>query len=187
MTTPELVALVKKNPISVGCGLLALACGLGLYFRSDRLPAALAELEEVAAEGQRLSSNIRNAAQLDEQVAAVAEANRVIEPRLVRPGELAQNLQFFYKLEAETGTKLLELRQNPLPANRGAAKTAYIAISYAVSVQGDYVALIEFLRRIEHGSVYCRVLTANLVHVGGDLDRSAPLKLDLSLELLGQP
>lgn len=187
MTNQEFVALLKKNPISIGCGVLALALGAGLYVRSDRLPEATAQLEQVSSEGQRLAINIKNSAQLDEQAAAVAAADREIDPRLVRPGELAKNLQFFYRLETETATKLLDLRQNSVSARAAAAKTAYIGVGYSVSVEGEYLPLLEFLRRLEGGPVYCRVLTANIARMGGDLERSGPLKLDLSLELLGKP
>jgi hypothetical protein len=188
MTNQEAIALVKKNPISFGCGLLALMLALGIYFRSDKLPAAVLELEQVSAEGQRLATNIRNAVKLDEHLAALAEEDREIVQRIVRPGELAQNLQLFYKLEAETGTKLSELRQLPSTARSAAAKKAtYVPVPFGFSVQGEYPAILEFMRGLESGGVYCRVLTANLSPAEATLDRAGPLRLDLSLELLGQP
>ena len=52
MTNEEFLSIVKKNPVSVSCGLLALICGLGVYFRSDGLPAAEILLEQNQVEVQ---------------------------------------------------------------------------------------------------------------------------------------
>lgn len=189
MTNQELLALVKKNPVSVGCGLLALALGVGFYFRSDQIPAVTAQLDQVSAEGRRLTANIRNAAQLAEQIAVLEEAGRKIAPRLVSAPELAKNLQYFYKLEADTGTKLLDLRQLPpaVAVSTKAPPAAYAGVGFALSVEGEYPALIEFLRRLENGTHYCRVLNAAVTTTSGEVDRNGPLKLTLTLELLGQP
>lgn len=191
MTNQELVALVKKNPVSVGCGVLALALGAGLYFRSDQIPAVTAQLDQVSAEGRRLTANIRNAAQLAEQIATLEEAGRKIAPRIVSAPELAKNLQYFYKLEADTGTKLIDLRQlPPAVAGPGAAKGSpaiYAGVGFAVSVEGEYPTIIDFLRRLENGTHYCRVINATVTTTGGETDRTGPLKLTLTLELLGQP
>jgi hypothetical protein len=188
MTNEEAIALVKKHPVSVGCGVLVLGLALGIYFRSDKLPAAMAELERVSDEGQRLATNIRNATKLDEQLAALTAADQEIGQRIIRSGELAHNLQLFYKLEAETGTKLSELRQlAPAATRSGGPKGSYIPVAFAFSVQGEYAQLLGFMRGLETGGVYCRVLTANLKHADASLDRATPLRLDLSLELLGQP
>ena len=46
MTNAELFAFVRKNPISIGCGVLALALLGGIYFRSDEIPESEAELTQ---------------------------------------------------------------------------------------------------------------------------------------------
>jgi hypothetical protein len=183
MTNQELVALLKKNPVGVGCGVLTLLLAAGIYFRSGSLPEAVAALEQKTAEGQRLAANLQNAAQLNEQLAAVTAASREIDARLVHADELATNLQYFYRLEAATGVKLIELRQNPLA--KAAAKGTLTPIGYAVSAQGDYRALVEFLRQMENGARFCRVITASLAPT--TLERTDPLRLVLTVELLGLP
>lgn len=181
MTTAELLASVKKNPISFGCGALALALGLAIYFRSSDLPKNAAELEQKAAEGERLAANVRNGAQLSEQLAALTGATKTINERLVRAADLAQNLQYFYKLEAETGTKLIELRQVTNPTGKAVPLSG---IAFTVSVRGDYFAVLDFLRRLEGGPHFSRVLSASMGLTGPD--RTAPVTLTLGVELLGQ-
>jgi hypothetical protein len=183
MTNQELLAVLKKNPVSVGCGVLTVLLGVGIYFRSDRLPEVTAELEQKSAEGQRLAANLQNSAQLTEQYAAIAQAGKEIESRLIKASELAKNLGYFYKLEADTATKLIELRPLPLAPVKG-AKSTYVPVIYSVAVQGDYTQLLEFLRRLEHGAHYCRIVVSA---ISGTSNERGPLRLSLTVELLGQP
>jgi len=185
MTGADLTAFVKKHPVSVGCGALALVFGLTVYFRADGVPEAQGLLEERSGEADRLSANIKHAAQLNEQLAALAAAGRAIEPRLIRSSELATNLQYFYKLEADTGTKLVELRQNPPPATRPASKALFPPVSFSLTIEGDYPAVLDFLRRLEAGTHFCRVQSAVLRSAAPVAGRNDTVRLALGLELLG--
>lgn len=185
MTGPQLIALVKKNPISFGCGFLSLLLIGGIYFRSGGIPQATADVEQKSAEGERLASNIKNSAQLNEQFANLAASGKEIEARLVRAGDLAKNLQYFYKLESDTGTKLVDIHQNPPQANAKGPKTAFAGVGYSLTLQGDYAALVDFLRRLENGAHYCRVMSASLSN--NAQDRTGGMKMNLGIELLGTP
>lgn len=185
MTGADLIALIRRNPVSFGAGFLAVVLALATYFRMDEIPAAAALLEQKTAEGTRLDANVRYGAQLTEQLAALTAAGREMQSHLVRGSELAGNLQYFYRLESETGAKLIELRQNAVVAAPKGSKSTYVGVSFSLSLQGDYPVILEFLRRLENGAHYCRVTSANLAPIGPD--RATPLKLALGLELLGQP
>ncbi len=185
MTAAELIPFVRKNPISFGCGVLALALGAAIYLRSSSVPEAVTLLDQKSAEGGRLAANARNSAQLTEQFAAITGATKSINSRLIHASDLAQNLQYFYKLEAETGTKLLDLRQGPLPAKGKPAAGSPVGVPFFVSVRGDYFALLEFLRHLESGPHFCRVMSLAISTTGPD--RAAPITFQLGVELLGLP
>jgi hypothetical protein len=190
MTAEQLVSLLKANPISVACGALALTLGVGIYFRSDRVPESEALLDERASLGERIDVNINNGVQLADQYAAIVAARQQIEARLIHPDEIAKNLQYFYKVEAETGTKLLDLRQNQMQAGKPGAKSksSYISVGYSMAVRGDYVRLLDFLRHLESGQRFCRVTSVTIGVIGStEKDRANELTLNLGLELLGQP
>ncbi len=194
MTSQELVAVLKKNPFSTACVIVAVvAAGVSCY-RSSAVPELETQLEERSAEGQRHSLNLKHAVQLPEQVAALEAATAAIEPRLVKASRLATNLQYFYKLEADTGVKLIELRQNPTraPQGKNAPKTLFTGVNFSVSVEGDYAAVVDFLRRLDNGTHFARVLTASVagltVETGSNIDgRTNQVRASLTLELLGQP
>lgn len=185
MTTQELGAAIKKNPISFGCGALSVALILGLYFRSDAIPEAETVLAQKSTEGERIALNIQYSSQLKEQAAAVSAANAEIDSRIIRASQLGTNTQYFYKIESETGAKIIDLRQMTSATVAKPAKGAFVPVAFSVTVQGSLVQILDFLRHIESGAHYSRILSANCV--GNSALRNAPLTLALSLELLGQP
>lgn len=186
MTNDDLKALVKKNPISVGCGVLSVLLAAGLYFRSGEIPAAEEELATRSAEAERLALNVKNTERLKEQLDALTAANKTIEGRMVRVRDFGNNTQFFYKAFADTGVKQVDFRQATTAANMPkGAKTPFIPVAFGLSVQGTLPQILDFLRQLEGGTHYCRVLTASVS--GGAANRSGLLTLTLTLELLGLP
>lgn len=191
MTAADITALLKKHPIGAICVVLSLACGALLYFRADAVAAAQAEYEEKAAEAAKMSDNVKASPGLDEQVAEIQQLGKELDGRLVKVGQLAVNLQYFYKLEADHGVKLLDVRQNtPARSTRGAGNTGFTPVPFTVSAQGSYAQLVKFLGALQNGRHLCRITSASFSRSGGgtsDTTAEQPMNLSLNLELLGQP
>ena len=188
MTTADLVAWVKKNPLVASCIAIALFAGVGAHYLGGAVTEAATVLEQRTAEGSRITENVLNAAQLREHVAEMAAARTKIESRLVRSGELAKNLQYFYRLESEIGVELIDIKQNSVAANRAVprgAKAGFSAVNFSVSFRGDYWAALHCLRKLESGLHFCQVLSASIEPLSPE--RSGPVKIALNLELLGHP
>lgn len=188
ISNDELFALLRKNPVRVGAIALSLGLGAAIYLRADAVPANQALLEQKAVEGRRLALNVKNATQLSDQLATLSNATSQISPRLVSADELAKNLQYFYKFEAETGVKLIDLRQAGAGGGGGAAKVAsgpVPVVVFNLSLQGEYSQILEFLRRLENGRHYSRTTSATLGVPS--LDRSGPMTLQLTVEFLSRP
>lgn len=184
MNNQELFALVKKNPISVGCGALALALIAGIYLRSDAIPEAEDILAQKTAQAERYALNIKFSAQLKEHLETLVSANKEIDGRIVRASQLGTNTQYFYKLQSDSGVKLLDFRQGTADAV-AKGKGTYEPIPFSVSVQGTLPQVMKFLRELESGTHYCRILTASCA--GNAVARTQPLTLSLNLEMLGLP
>ncbi|ACB73931.1 hypothetical protein [Opitutus terrae] len=185
ISNADFVAFLKRNPISVGCGVLSLILAIAIFYRSSAVPEAMTTLDEKSREGARLATNLRNATQLPEQLEQLNTAVKAIDARLVRAADLAQNLQYFYRLEAETGVKLIDLRQNQTAASAKPAAGALGGVGFTISMQGEYFALLEVIRRLENGTHYARVINCNLR--GSGPDRTGPVNLAMDVELLGMP
>jgi hypothetical protein len=80
--------------------------------------------------------------------------------------------------------KILDLRQTTATVAKP-AKGTYAPVSFAVTVQGSFPQILGFLRQLEGGAHYSRVLTATCSTNAAA--RASPLTLALTLELLGLP
>jgi hypothetical protein len=185
MNIDALVGVVKKSPIGFGCGLLSLALIGAIYFRSEDIPSAEAELAEKSSQFEKIAMNIKYSAQLKEQVDALTAANRQIDGRVIRASQLGVNTQYFYQVESVTGVKIIDLRQTTAATVPAPAKGTFVPVSFAVTVQGNLTQILEFLREIENGAHYSRILT--VFCTGNAAARSTPLTLTLALDLLGIP
>jgi hypothetical protein len=186
MTNAEVITLLKKNPIAVGCGVLSLALAVGIYFRGGAVPAAEEELAQKTDEGTRLAANLQNAAQLKEQVDTLAACGKEIDARLVHASQTLTNYQYFYKLESETGAKMTVIAQAPVGGpSKGAAKSLFVGVPFSITVQGTMTQMIDYLRRLESGARYGRVMSVSFGVPSND--RGGIVTLALNLELLGQP
>lgn len=182
ITGDDLIRLYRKQPLPISCAAVALLFGLATYYRMDLLPAAEEELARVTKLGERQSTNIRNAAQLDEHYNALVAVNKAIAARVIRAGDLAQNSRYFYKIEAECGVRLLDLRPTSVAAK---GKGLYIPVGYAVTVDGDYSNLIAFLTALETGTHFCRVMSVSIKNDSVPGGEPKPMSMTLTIDLLG--
>lgn len=188
MTAADLIALAKKHPVGTVCLLVTIACGAALYFRSGQVAASQAEYEARSAESAKMINNVTNAPGLDAQLEEITALAKELDGRLVRAGQLAVNLQYFYKLEADNGVKLLDVRQNALPRAPRGPKTIFTPVPYSLSVQGTYDELVKFLTQVEHGRHFCRINSLVLTKAGGvGPNAGQELNLSITLDLLGLP
>ena len=187
MSSAELIATLKKHPIGFGCGVVCVVCAALLYVRSSKIEENQAEYEAKSAEKDKILANVRYAEKLPEQVTQIEALTKELESRLVHSGQLAVNLQYFYKLEAETEVKLVDVRQNN-PAK--GAKALYVGIPYTIGVQGSYKQVVAFLQRLENGPHFCRFTVMSFAKGGGtaaDAGGATSMTVNLNLELLGVP
>lgn len=182
MTGADLAAILKKHPIGVVCGLIAIASGVLLYLHSGDIALSQAENEARTAEAKKMIANVSNSKDLAKQVAEVQALSKELESRLMRAGQLAVNLQYFYKLEAENEVKLADVRQGGVNKN---TKMQYATVPFSVTVQGTFPQLVNFLNRLQAGRHFCRVNAATFNKSGGDT--GTEMTLTLNLDILGQP
>ena len=172
---------VKKYPVLVVCGTLTLILAITLYFRSGVIEQLQVEQESVNKEVKRYSSNISNAAQIQDQSTFLVKANEAVKARTLSAESLAINLQYFYRLESETGVKYLDLRPAGRSGSKITAKQAYIPLSYIVTIQGSFDQILAYLGHIEQGAYFARINTASATGTG------SAVTVNLNIDLLGSP
>jgi hypothetical protein len=170
LETKDVIEACRKRPLFVACGAVALAALLLFYFRSGAPTELQGKLDESEKRLKKLGNNVTYSAQLDAQLSELKAVNETIESGALRPLELARNQQVFFRLEQDTGVKILEIRQEktpavtkPQPAAKGPAApvSIFVPVVYILSVQGDYAQLMTFLKRVEKGVTLARISSAS--------------------------
>jgi hypothetical protein len=177
------MSFLKTHALLVVCIAIAFGSIGGVYWVNGEIETAKSVLQQKSDEGSRLAANVGNSLQLAEQLQQLNSAVAKVQTRYVRPNELATNLQYFYRLETESSVELIDLRQTT-SGDSVKAKGSSRGVAFSISVKGDYNELLSWLRRLENGKHFCRIMSAS---TGVGADRGAPLILSVALELLGEP
>jgi hypothetical protein len=190
VTSKDVLALLKKHPVAIGCGLLSLVLLGASYWRSSRAAELADQVKQKEQEGQKILDDIRNGANLAEQFDALTTTTKELESRLVYSSERARNQQYFYRLESDTGVKEISLQPRaaaPPPA-RG-PKPIYTGVGFSIAVQGNYRQILDFVTRLESGQHFYRLVSASVTRDGarGATPGPATLTANLNLEFMGLP
>lgn len=177
--TKDLVAAFKRRPVVAVCAALIVVLGLRIYFTMGSDEVVQDTLREREKELGRLTANTKFSAQLDSQLETLRKANATIAAGALRVGDLAGNQQVFFRLEEQTGAKLLDLRPLNVPPPKAGAP-AFVGIPFSLTIKGEYFQLMDFLMRLDRGATLARVTTASIARPadGGQ-------SLSLTVELLG--
>lgn len=181
--TKDLVALLKKRPLAIACSVLSLALIAAIYLRSGRTGELTGQLQQKEREGQRILDDIRNGANLPEQYQTLTSATKELESRLIYGSERARNQQYFYRIESDTGVTEVNLQPSATPTSgKNKSKGRYSPVTFDVTVRGDFSQILKFLRRLETGQHFYRLVTASVTR---EADAAGTLTLSLKLEFLG--
>lgn len=191
MTGEDLKNAIRRQPGAFAATLVLVACGLAFYFRMDALDEARQAAEQAQKDETRVANNIKFAVGLKQATDQITDAAEKFEERLINPSQLASNLQMFYRMESETGVKLVDVKQG---AARPQAKgDAYVAVPYTVRIHGDIEQVYSFLRRLEGGPGFGRivVMSVSRTESAATQDKSPARARDvaatINAELLGTP
>jgi len=184
LQTKDLVGFVRKQPVLVVCSVISLALAVVLYFRSGAL-----DEHDTHEEDAKLHINVEYSHNLPAQLLALQAANKEVQSRAVHPRELSLNLQYFYRIERETGVTDQGLHHGGVikPTGKAAAKSVYVPDAYAVTVQGEFRQVVDLLRHIEQGRHFSREVNAVITPSSAEGSTSSRVTLVLNLELLALP
>ena len=186
MTAQDIVEKLKRYPVRSVCGAILLVCLADYYFRADMLGDLEVVLDTASRQAVQVDTNILSGATLEKDLEEMRTMVAELEPRIVKQLELAENQKYFYVLESETGVSLADLRQiAPPPPAKGAAATAFVGVSYNLTLSGTYAQAVAYFDELENGSRFYRLRNFNLQR--GRDSASGAITLAISLELLGWP
>ncbi len=181
MNASVLIDKAKERPIVFVCAVLSLILVVAVFVRSGELSDARTSLESASREGTRINDNIKNSLNIGEHLDSIRAITHDVDDRLVRPSELARNLQYFYRLEDETGVRIASLDQRAAAGG----DSVYLRVPYEMAVEGDFVNLVTFIHAVENGRHFARIRNFEIIRARQT--ESTLLSMAINLELLGRP
>jgi|SRR5688572_8865567 len=176
----RLLALIRRYPLVTTCLVLIALLGTASYFLWKSQQELTASHENIRRDGEEVLLSLSGLPRVAAEYHSVKEAVDFIQANLIKEGELAENLGYFYQLETASKARLTQLSQ--LSAQPAAADAPFIAIPFAIRATGSYRQVMRFLHELESGPRLCRVTSYGLTGEG-----DARVQLDLSIEMLGRP
>jgi len=180
MTFAQFLTVLRRYPLVVICSVVIVGLGIASYYLWQQQQELASGHESVRRNGEDVLLSLSSVPRVTSELASVKEAVDFIDANLIREGDLAENLGYFYQLETVSKIKLVQVSQ--LSSQPTGGDSPFIAIPFSVRATGSYRQVMRFLRELETGPRLCRINT--YAFTGGEEDK---IQLDLTLEMLGHP
>jgi Tfp pilus assembly protein PilO len=180
MNGAQLLALIRRYPLVVVCAFVTIGLGITSYYLWQQRQELATGHDTVRRNGEDVLLSLSSLPRVSSELASVKEATEFINANLVKEGDLAENLGYFYQLETVSKVKLTQVGQ--LSSQPTSADATFIAIPFSLRATGSYRQVMRFIRELETGPRLCRIQTYAFTGNEGD-----NVQLDLTLEMLGRP
>jgi Tfp pilus assembly protein PilO len=176
------LTLARRNPVLVLSIATIILSGTASWFLWQRQQSLTGVHDEVQRKGETMLQSLTSHARVTAELTKVNDALDYINAHLINEGDLAENLGYFYEIEAVSRIKFSQVSQ--MSSQPQAADKAYQAVPFNLRTTGTYRQLLRVLRELENGPRLLRVTSFSFDAGGGDPER---LTLDLTVELLARP
>jgi len=190
MTLQDLIEKLRRFPVPTACGAIVVVCFFAFYLRMSLLTDLEIENDGVQRQMQQIEQNLTHGKSLGEHIAQMKEKVAELDARVIKPAELANNLKYFYEIEAATGVSIGDLRQSVAAPVKGAPKTILSSVDYSVLITGQFHQVVAYLNELEHGRHFYRLESINIQRspsAATTPGAGSPVSASLNLKLLGWP
>lgn len=175
------IAIARRHPLSVLCASVCVACVLFCWYINSNLKWLELEHKQLMQDADLAQSSLISGPSVKTERLAALAITRQIEENLVVEDNLAENLQYFYRIEDRSKAHVMELR--PLVSSVTDSRSLYRRIPFSIKVTGNYDQVASFLYGIETGPRLANVTSAVVRRRDPS---SSTLILDMNVELLGR-
>jgi hypothetical protein len=175
------IAVVRRHPISALCAIVCILCGMACWYIAGNMKWLEIEHKQIAQDSDLAQSSLISGPSVKQERLAALVITRQIEDNLVVEDNLAENLQYFYKIEDRTKAHVVELR--PLNSIISDSKSLYKRVPFSIRVTGTYEQAIGFLYGIETGP---RLASITSLSVRRQEPGAQVVILDMDLDLLAR-
>lgn len=178
----RLLAGTRRNPLLVVCLVVIVVCGAASWYLWDRQQSLVGVHEQVQRNGEAMLQSLTSHARITAEITKLDEALAYIDRHLINEGDLAENIGYFYEIEAASRIKFTQVSQMSSQPQSG--DKPFKTVPFSLRTTGSYRQLLRVIRELENGPRLLRIRTFNFDADTGNPDK---LSLDLTVELLARP
>jgi Tfp pilus assembly protein PilO len=175
------IAMVRRHPLSVLCAVICILCGCACWYIYGNMKWLEIEHKQIAQDADLAQTSLISGPSVKQERLAALVITRQIEGNLVVEDNLAENLQYFYKIEDHSKAHLAELR--PLNSIISESKSLYKRVPFSIKVTGTYEQTAGFLYGIETGPRLASITSLSMRRQ--DLSGQSVV-MDIDLDLLAR-
>jgi Tfp pilus assembly protein PilO len=175
------IAVARRHPLIALCAVVCILCGFACWYINGNMKWLDLEHKQLMQDSDLAQASLISGPSVKQERLAALVITRQIEDNLVIEDNLAENLQYFYKIEDRAKAHLMELR--PLNSTISDSKAMYRRIPFTIKLTGTYEQAVAFLYGIETGPRLAYITSLNVRRRDPS---SLVLVLDLNVELLGK-
>ena len=175
------IAVARRHPLSALCAAVCVLCGLICWYIAGNMKWLDLEHKQLMQDADLAQASLISGPSVKQERLAALAITRQIEENLVVEDNLAENLQYFYRIEERTKAHVIELR--PLNSLVTDSRALYRRVPFSIRVSGSYDQVAAFLYAIESGPRLACITSLSLRRRDAS---GLTLVLDMNVELLGR-
>lgn len=193
MNSQDIINKLKLFPVASIAASVTIILILAIYFRGLSHESQQSRHGQALQKWAQIEENVfKSSVNLETHLESAKKVSQDVTKRLVRSSELAQNYQYFFRLEASSHVKIRSLQQQPSaprpPAKakaEGATPPLFSRIGYTMNATGDFHEMLAFLHGIEHGPHFYHLKEFSLQRSAEAGSRD--IMITMNFDLLGTP
>jgi hypothetical protein len=175
------LAVVRRYPVSALCAIVCLSCGIACWYIAGNMRWLELERRQATQDTDLAQLSLISGPSVKQERLSALVITRQIEDNLVVEDNLAENLQYFYRIEDRSKAHLIELR--PMTSVISDSRSLYKKVPFSIRLTGTYDQVLGFLHGIETGP---RLAEISALSLRRSDPGSVSIAADMEVELLGR-
>lgn len=161
MNLEALKAKIRQYPLVAIFGCLSFILIAIILIRLPKVGALNVVNEQREREWSTMRTNNERSADLTAEVEQLREYSKEVSERLISAETIANNYDYFYSIERQTGVRIINIQQLPVVSARRAQYIPqlndYDLIPFNLTFQGGFDVTMTFLQGLERGFHLIRI------------------------------
>jgi hypothetical protein len=161
MILEDQIKKVRQYPVVTVFGVISLILVIAILIRNPQVSSLRETNEQREREWATIRTNHERSADLEIEVEKLRSFSEEVNRRLISADTIANNYDYFYRIERQTGVRIVNIQQLPVAAARRPQYLPelndYDLVPFNLTFQGGFDVTMTFLQGIERGFHLIRI------------------------------